>query len=128
MTATTTNPRTAAIAARETAHTAYQALAAHARTCRSCTPYPSRGCVEGRELERDLNQAILAALRACEAYATTGDQVTYHGSKSDCHGAWTVHGPTAGTLGAAYTLTRDDDERVLSGVRIESITPVGGAL
>jgi len=28
------------------------------------------------------------------------------------------------TLGSAYTLTRDDDDRVLSGVRIESITPI----
>ena len=126
MTATTTDLRTAAIVAREAAHAANRALETHTRTCRPCTPYPSRGCAEGRELERDLNQAVLAALRACEAYATTGDQVAYRGSKRDAHGVWTVHGPTPGTLGSAYTLTRDDDDRVLKGVRIESITPVGG--
>ncbi|MEU8199538.1 hypothetical protein AB0C10_37715, partial [Microbispora amethystogenes] len=121
-----TSTRDAAITAREAARAAYGALEAHARSCRPCTPYPSRGCQEGRDIEARLNRAILAVLRACEAYATTGDRVTYHGSKTADHGVWTVHGPTAGTLGAAYTLTRDDD-RVLSGVRIESITPVGGA-
>lgn len=122
----TTDPRTVAIAAREAAHAAYEAQEAHIRTCRACRPYPSRNCREGWEIQSRMYATTCDALAACEAYATTGDKVTYHGSKREMHGVWTVHGPSAGTLGAGYTLTRDDDDRVLRGVRIESITPVGG--
>lgn len=118
--------RAAAIAAREAAHAAYDAQDTHMKTCRACRPYPSRNCREGWELQSRVYATTCDALAACEAYATTGDKVTYHGSKTELHGVWTVHGPSAGTLGAGYTLTRDGDDRVLKGVRIESITPVGG--
>ena len=119
--------RAAAIAAREAANAVDKEYAEHIRTCRICDMYASRDCKKGLTLEQRILETTYAALLAIEAYAPTGTRVLYHGSQREHHGEWVVHGPTPGHLGAAYTLRRDDTTRVLSGVRIESITPIDEA-
>ena len=113
--------RAAAIAAREAAEAADRRHTEHWAACTACQQ--GSQCDQGKQLWRNLVDASRAAWDACEEYAPTGSWVTYNGSITGLHGSgWKVLGPTPGRPGT-YRIYAEDIDKVLSGVRPESITP-----